>query len=181
MVIGTKSRNRFESVLNDGRVKIINDEYHFANPLGGMLSGFDQIDQDYAAVIPRDSPLIRGDVIEFLSKEALHHSIAVPIWDEQDRMTMEPLCAVYNLKEARRAALDALGEPKSGPKHMVLHLRDVRYVHVLELRPLDQELDSLLNINTPEDYLALISGRKEAQVPRLAIRSDGKCLSRLHS
>ncbi|MEM3833308.1 MAG: molybdenum cofactor guanylyltransferase [Thermoprotei archaeon] len=86
VVIGSKSRSKFESMLTDRSVKFVNDEHQFANPLGGMLSGFNQISQDYAPIIPCDSPLINCRVVEFLFGEARHHSAAVSIWDEEDRM-----------------------------------------------------------------------------------------------
>lgn len=173
ILIGTKCKAPFESLLGSNRVRIISDTYFLDNPLGGLLSALDHISSEYFAVVACDSPLVKAKVVRYLFDAAQGHSASVPIWDEQDRMSMEPLCAVYNTEESKRAIFEVIGEPRTGPKRMVMHLRDVRYVPVSELRPLDPGIDSLLNINTPEDYLALIR-RKEAHVPGTAIRSGGR-------
>lgn len=160
--IGKKDRRKFESILRDDHTLIINDEYDLATPLSGMLTALNYATNPYAAVIACDLPLVKSEIISLLYKRACNHSGAVPRWPEhsaprgQDgKSRIEPLCAVYNASQARQATWEALKRGKVGCRHMVSMLADVRYVDVTELEVLDEELDSLTNINTLDDYFLL--------------------------
>ena len=154
VMIGKKSREEFEDALGPD-VRVYPDDQYLGNPIGGIASAFPHVRHRHAAVVACDSPLVKAEVIEYLFTALGQHSAAVPVWDEEDRMTMEPLCAVYDVAEAREAIAKAIGEGNETPKRMVLHLQDVLYVDVSQLRLVDQRLDSLMNVNTPTEYEAL--------------------------
>ena len=173
--IGKKDRREFESILRDDHTLIINDEYDFGTPMSGMLTAFNYITNQYAAVVACDLPLVKSEVISLLYSRASNHSGAVPKWPENgkprvrdDESRIEPLCAVYNVSQARQATWEALKTGTVGCRHMVSLLADVRYVDVTELEVLDEALDSLTNINTIDDYF-LLALRKNRGIVNVAI------------
>lgn len=151
VIIGEKDKRRFEADL--GReMGIANDAYHLGAPLGGMMTAFDIFEDGYAAVVACDSPLVKGEVLETLRDSAVSHSAAVPVWESGK---IEPLCSVYEVKEARRASLRAVESGRIRVRDMIALLDDVNYVPVSRLRTVDPTLDSLVNVNTPDDLGAL--------------------------
>ncbi len=149
--IGPKNRSMFEAVL-PGNVLVVNDRVDLGTPLSGLLTGFEVLDVDYAALVGCDMPLLREKVLVYLFSLAEVHSAAVPRWPSGE---LEPLLAVYNVDETLDAARQAVGDGKLGLKHLFEYLANVRYVDVDSLKRLDAHLESLKNINTPGDYAEL--------------------------
>lgn len=160
VMIGKKRKEDFESALSE-MVRVYRDDQYLQNPVGGILSALAHVKYATAAVVTCDSPLVKAEVIEYLFRALQQHSAAVPLWEEEDKMTMEPLCAVYNVAEARTAILQTIQEGKITPKRMVLRLDDVLYVDVSQLRLLDPLLDSLVNVNTEDEY-AEVESREDS-------------------
>lgn len=158
-VVGRKKLEPFAKEVRDSRVRFAKDSHYIGNPLGGMLTGLELATNEYAAVVACDLPLVRNNVISRLFEEAKGHDAAVPIWDTKDKLSIEPLCAVYNVQRMKRAINDSLGKGISGCKLVVRSLPDVRYVPVSELKEYDRDLDFLNNINTTKDYLELLKKR----------------------
>ncbi|MDG6996161.1 MAG: molybdenum cofactor guanylyltransferase [Nitrososphaerota archaeon] len=171
VVIGTKSPKRFTKEIKDERVRFANDWNYLENPLGGMLTGFRISNSEYAAVVACDSPLVRKGLLRCLFSAARGHDAAVPIWDTEHKLSMEPLCAVYNVSSMKKEIDNSLRKGVSGCKHVVLSLQDVNYVPVSDLRQYDPCLISLRNINTKSDYEELL---QELAVPNIisARRTD---------
>ncbi len=103
-------------------------------------------------------------VVDYLLRMIGGHAAAVPIWDADDKQTIEPLCAVYSVPEAIKAAERALGGERNTVKQMVALMEDVRYVDVSELRSVDPPLVSFFDLNTPSQYAALTNARPPAVV-----------------
>lgn len=161
VVIGRKEPNQFLGSFDDLRlegnnlsnVRILNDQFEFENPLAGVLTGFANAKNDYAAVVACDMPLINSAVVKSLGRYAEKFDCAVPIWEDYN---IEPLCGVYKVKASVEAATLAIQDGKVGPKHMVSYIPRVNYVPVTLLQLLDPRLDSLRNINNPIEYEELV-------------------------
>lgn len=151
VVIGGKEKERFRADLG-ARARIVNDSHRLGTPLGGMLTAFETFTDGYAAVVACDAPLIKGEVLEALNESAASRSAAVPLWETG---RMEPLCSVYDVREARKASLSAISTGRVRCIDMVSLLPDVNFVPVSDLRPIDAALGSLVNVNTPEEFRAL--------------------------
>ncbi len=167
ITIGRKSPHEFSAAL-DRRVKIVEDDVDIGSPLGGMLTGFNHVHAEYAAVIACDLPMVRSSVVERLFTAARGHDAAVPIWDAGDPMTTEPLCAVYRVGPAREVIQNSLREGNRACRRVVLALSDVNFVPVSELKSRDPELTSLRNINTREQYARLLDEWGKGLVPQMA-------------
>lgn len=152
VVIGRKRARQFRRVL-DRRVRIVRDEYKLDNPMGGMLSACGKARHRYLGVLADDMPLAKSGVILSLYRAAHGHSAAIPRWENGD---LEPLCAVYRVREAERAGLGALEEGKIGGRSLISYLPDAIYVPVESLRAVDPGLSSLTNVNSREDMARLV-------------------------
>ena len=155
VVVGDKEPSEFGPLLGEG-VRVYKDDRYLSNPLGGILTGLGVARYSRSAIVGCDTPLLRAEVIECLYEEMGDHVAAVPVWEGDEIMTMEPLCGVYSVAEARKAAAKAL-ESDASLKRMVMLLGDVQYVDVSRLRLVDPSLDSLVDINTPDEYARLES------------------------
>jgi len=151
VVIGNKDGSSFRRVLDD-RIRVIADSYYLTNPIGGMLSTFREVRNEYVAFVACDVPLMKSDVISFLHDAARGHSAAVPRWENGH---VEPLCAVYNVQQSEEAGLKAFDRGNLSCAHLVGELQDVNFVPVEELRRLEPSLGFLRNVNRREDLLAL--------------------------
>jgi molybdopterin-guanine dinucleotide biosynthesis protein A len=154
VIIGRKRMQDFEAVLSS-KVRVFNDDSYIANPLGGILSAFRHVKNRHVAIVTCDAPLAKASVISYLFNAIQNHSAVVPIWKEEDKMTMEPLFAVYDIAKTKEALFQTLNEGSAGPKVMILRLQDVLYVSMTQLRLVDPLLDSFVNINTEDDYSAM--------------------------
>lgn len=163
VMIGRKRKEDFEPAVPEG-VRILRDDDYLGNPVGGIRSAFEHVKHADAAVVACDSPLVKAEVIRYLAEELQNHSATVPLWEEEDKTTMEPLCAVYAVAETKTAIQQTIKEGNLTPKRVVFHLKDVLYIDVSRLRLVDPRLDSLVNVNTRSEYAAL-ERREDSQAP----------------
>ena len=159
IAVGSKPTHEFELLFSaDQRVEVLNDSLNIRSPLGGLITAFQKCETEYIAAVGCDTPFLQSTVLDYLFKKVASgegHDAAVPIW--RDTGIVEPLCAVYKSRTALAAALKAASEDKRGCRDMIANLGNVLFVPVDELRGVDPDLRSLLNLNTREEYLALAS------------------------
>ena len=154
VMTGKKDVRRFKSLL-DERIRVFEDATYHSNPLGGIVSGLNHVKNDHAALLACDTPLVKADVLRQLYDLQGRHDAAVPIWNREAVSSMEPLCAVYRVRPAEKAAAAALRGARKSVTQMVTLMRDVLYVDVSLLRKSDPTLESLVDVNTREEYAAL--------------------------
>jgi len=148
--------------LPDG-VLIFRDEYDSLGPLAGIATGLDAVHDkaDAAFVTSCDAPLLRPEFVRRLIELLGDHDVAAPTDGQYDHV----LAAVYRTKLADHARR-LLAEERRRPLFLLDESNSLR-VHVDELRSVDPNLDSLRNMNTPEDYeevleLAGLNGRPKS-------------------
>jgi molybdopterin-guanine dinucleotide biosynthesis protein A len=132
-------------------VRWVPDSRPGSGPLAGMAAGLAAMSGDLAWIVACDLPDLEPRIGELLFASALDVDAVVPRLDA----TPEGLCAVYraNLAPRMLAMLDA-GERR------VTALLDgirVRYIEAADLRPIDPELRSFRNLNTPDEYEAWVT------------------------
>ncbi len=122
------------------------DEQPGEGPVGGLVVGLRALDRPLAFVVSCDVPFVSLMVARHLAEAATGYDAAVPEWDGR----LHPLQAVY------RTSVQPLLEElfRQGHRRPVALFERVRTrtVPESELRPLDPEGLSFLNVNTPEDY-----------------------------
>ena len=128
--------------------RVVRDKIQGSTPLVGAYTGFIEASGEYAFLTAVDQPLLDPRVVELLFKEAKGHDAATPTWANG---WVEPLHAVYKIRPSTWAAkrLIEAGDKKLG---MILSaLRDVVHIPIDEVKTLDPELRTLMDIDTPED------------------------------
>jgi molybdopterin-guanine dinucleotide biosynthesis protein A len=148
VVVSSKTQAENYTKVLDSKVKVVVDDDNVQSPLVGALKGFKEASNEYALLLPCDTPLLSKDVLSLLLDLCPNKNAVIPRWPNG---YIEPLQAVYCTKPALEAAKKALSEGKMNMQSMVDKLRGVRYVSTLVLRQLDPELKSFFNVNTPMD------------------------------
>jgi len=131
--------------------KIAIDEVPDSGPLAGILAALKLCKYEYTAVAPCDSPLLRAEVIKFMSDKAQGYDAVVP----QNKERIEPLHAVYKVAPMLSACQETFKEDRRDVRSAVKRLANVMYVPVEEFKTVDQTLLSFFNVNYPQDLTKL--------------------------
>ncbi|MFL5690628.1 MAG: molybdenum cofactor guanylyltransferase [Ktedonobacteraceae bacterium] len=129
-------------------VRILVDKIPDRGPLMGLYSGLSAMDaavSSHALVMAVDMPLVQPALVAFLLAQPRSDALMVPVVNGVPQV----LCAIYphsvlplveqRLQEGRR-------DPRS-----LLEVAPVSYIEEAQLREVDPQLRSFVNVNTPEE------------------------------
>jgi len=137
-------------------VLVVRDERTGAGPLEGLRRGLDAVQAvaDFAFVTSCDAPFVSAAFVARMLSQVQAHDAAVPVDRSGDSEFYFPLAAVYrtNLGAVIGRMLDA-GEFRV--TQLFSHV-STRRVDLNELREVDPELASLVNVNHPAEYQAAL-------------------------
>lgn len=151
--------------LHDSKVRTVGDIFPGLGPLSGIHAGLAASREAKNFVLACDLPLIKPELVEFLLSRATADKSSLTDGDiviPAILGNIEPLVAVYDKR--------MLGTVENFIQMGKYKLRDifselqVDYVSEEEIRRVDPELESFLNVNTPADYekvLQILTGRGE--------------------
>ena len=145
IVVGSESQREAYGVFD---ARVVADRPPRGTPLVGAYTGLLEARGEYAFLTGGDQPLLDPRVVELLFTEAEGHDAATPTWPNG---WVEPLHAAYRVESASTVALRLIesGERKLG---MILGaLPDVRHVPIDDVRALDPQLCTLMDVDTTED------------------------------
>jgi len=133
-------------------VRVFRDDQEGRGPLAGLAVGLEALDGevDAAYVSACDVPLLQPQFVRAIIERLGSHELAIP---REDRFH-HPLAAVYRTSLAGRVR-DLLAADRLRP-FFLLEESDAALIDVDQLRSLDPELQSLRNLNTPEEYAAAL-------------------------
>ena len=141
-------------------VKFVVDTWESKGPLIGALTGFSVASGKYVLVVPFDTPFVSREIVSLLFELCVGRSAVIPRWPNGQ---IEPLHAVYQVKEAMAAAEAAIAEGRLDMRGMIERMRGVRFLSTLVITEIDPELKSFFNINTLLDLkkaAVMIKSRK---------------------
>jgi molybdopterin-guanine dinucleotide biosynthesis protein A len=141
-------RDRVFPYLHGGEDTFVYDELRDIGPLAGVLQSLKAAHGEYVVIVACDMPLVNPKVIELLFEKAKGHDAAVPVGSDG---FLEPLHAVYRREPMIRAVERSLREGERRIAAPLKHLKDVVYVPADEIRKVDPELKTFLNVNRAED------------------------------
>lgn len=130
-------------------ISCVSDIRRGIGPIGGLHAGIQNIRGETVFVSACDMPLIKKKVILYLFSLIEGYDAVVPCWD-RDRL--EPLHAVYRRDALARYLEHGDGSPSL--RGMVRSLK-TRFVPMNEIRMVDPELTSFININRLEELEAI--------------------------
>jgi len=133
------------------------------SPVSAILSAFKASKAEHCLLVTEAVPLLKPNVVLALFNAAHGYDLSIPRWKDG---RLEPLLAVYRVKALLRLAaslkLPLEKNPSEAMHSLAGQLFDVKYLSIEEeLRDLDPELDSFLNVT---DDLSLASARSKAEV-----------------
>ena len=131
---------------------VARDEIEGQGPLRGLASGLAVVPdhQEYLYLTATDAPYLAAGFIAFLRERIGASDVAIPRVNGR----MYPLSAVYRIA-ALRPAIDARLSLFDAKKRGLVSLVEdlcVRTIDEVELRTVDPDLVTLLDIDTPEEY-----------------------------
>ena len=143
------------SFLTDN-MELLEDK-ELRTPLVGLYSAFkelNKLDYDKAFTFSCDSPLIKSEVVELLLRQAEGYDCYIPKWENG---FLEPLFAIYPVKEAFNQARDSLLNKTYKLTNLVNENWKVNYIPIeFDIKPLDENLISFINVNGPIDIEKLM-------------------------
>jgi len=132
-------------------VRVVTDKMPDQGPLMGLYSGLSAMQAPRALVVAVDMPFIQPALVSFLLSQPPTDALLVPVVKHvpQVLLAIYPRTVLPLIEERiRRGRRD----PRS-----LLELASVEYVEEEQLRLVDPELRSFVNVNTPEDWVGLVS------------------------
>lgn len=136
-----------------GNILIVRDEDEYLGPLAGIELGLRTLQKDgvrAAYVSSCDCPLLRPIFIREMIQRLGDHELAVP----REGEFHHPLAGVYRTSLVDRVHF-LVQSQRLRPLYLIQESDSVE-VPVSELRGVDPELQSLRNVNRPEDYAAVL-------------------------
>ncbi len=141
-------RNSTQAALYEHlNIPIVIDETPDVGPLMGIYTGLHSIQASHALVMAVDMPFVQPEMVTFLLSQPLDAtSLLVPVVNDipQVLFAMYPR-SILSVIEGRLRA--GRRDPRS-----LLDVARVRYIDEAQLRSIDPQLRSFVNVNTPEDY-----------------------------
>jgi molybdopterin-guanine dinucleotide biosynthesis protein A len=142
-------------------VALVRDQVAYQGPVSGIYHGLRAATKEVCFVTSCDAPFLNLALISHLLSQIADWDVVVPFWQER----FQPLHAVY-----RRSVASLLREQLDRGELRPIFLYDkvrTRKIDEGEIRRLDPEGLSLLNMNSPVDYdaaLQLWSKKKSISV-----------------
>ncbi|MCX6648373.1 MAG: molybdenum cofactor guanylyltransferase [Candidatus Bathyarchaeota archaeon] len=128
--------------------RVVADRLPSGSPLVGAYTGLGEARGEYTFLTGGDQPLIDPRVVELLFAEAEGHDAATPYWPNG---WVEPLHSVYRSRKAADAALVLIESGEKRLRFMLDALPDVKRVPIDEVKAIDPELRTLMDVDTAED------------------------------
>lgn len=132
-------------ISSTAKVRIVHDKIADVGPLMGLFTGLSAIHHSHALVTAVDMPLIQPELVTFLLSLSRNDALLVPRVQDAPQV----LLALYP-----RSILPIIKERLDVGRRDPRSLLDVVPVHYIEeeqLRTVDPELSSFVNVNTVEE------------------------------
>jgi molybdopterin-guanine dinucleotide biosynthesis protein A len=139
--------------LSDIRFVVDEKISHISGPNVAIMTGLKSVHSDFCITLPCDTPLIKPAIIEYLFNAGEDAQVSVPMWPNG---RLETLVMVLERNSAAEIAetLCCLRRPRSDD--VVRGASEVLFVSPMgEMKHLDPELQSFVNINHSEDLAIL--------------------------
>lgn len=165
VILSVRDKNqekKFRSVLEKfpaREIRFCFDTLEDAGPLEGIRAGLLESRSEYSFVCAGDMPFVDSRVIDLLFEKAIGHDAALPRWEDRK---YEPLHAVYSKKMIPEIE-KAFEKGRCSVLTPVFEMKDIVFVKVSEIRKIDPELRTFVNINTVDEMQRIIelSSKKE--------------------
>ena len=146
---------------------LVRDEIAYQGPVSGIYHGLKAATQDVCFVTSCDAPFLNFELIDHLLEQISDYDVVVPFWQER----FQPLHAIY-----RTSVVPLLKEQLERGELRPIFLYDkvrTRKIQEAEIRRLDPEGLSFLNMNSPADYDAALQLWRERNTISVSVELFG--------
>jgi molybdopterin-guanine dinucleotide biosynthesis protein A/molybdopterin converting factor small subunit len=144
---------------------LVRDEIAYQGPVSGIYHGLMASTKEVCFVTSCDAPFLNLQLIANLLSQISDYDVVVPYWQER----FQPLHAVYR-RSVAPLCREQLARGELRPISLYPKVK-TREVHEDEIRHLDPEGLSFLNMNSPEDYQHALARWDNSQ--RLETEAEG--------
>ena len=145
-------------------VDLISNE-ELRTPMIGIYTAFKELDKlgyERAFILSCDAPLIKYDVIDLLIKQSEGFNLCIPRWNNG---FLEPLFAIYPVKKSLQTSKESIQTQKYKLTEILDKTWKINYISVEdEIKPIDDNLISFVNINGPIDVEKLMKIYKKNRI-----------------
>jgi molybdopterin-guanine dinucleotide biosynthesis protein A len=159
-------------------VPMLGDVYTIRGPMTGVLTALMNSSSNWIFISACDMPFIDPDVIRFMAQER-YNPTCITIMNRGQKSALdtistagiydtvvplvnykaEPLFALYSKKIMSSLEQFVLAGKKSIKYFLLNHDKRVKYITSEEIKNIDPDLRSFINLNTPEDIELHLSDR----------------------
>ena len=132
------------------KYRIVRDLVPGQGPLGGLATGLFYARFPMALTLACDLPLIHPEVLDYIARKALAAPQGARAVVPRTKLGWQPLVAAYSAS-CLSAARALLAEDRHKVEALVERGVYWQAIPEEEIRALDPDLDSFLNVNTPGD------------------------------
>ena len=130
-------------------VRIVFDQLPERGPLMGLYSGLSAMTGQHALVVAVDMPFVQPALLSFLLAQPVTEAMLVPLVNDVPQV----LLAVYP-RSILPCIEDRLRQGRRDPRSL-LEMAPVQYIPEAQLRGVDSQLRSFINVNTPQELQGL--------------------------
>ncbi len=162
-------RGTFYRDLLGEDITVVEDVESGIGPIQGLVTALGAAGGDYVLVSPCDTPLLREELCEMTIRYADGRDGAVPVVGG----FLEPLHACYSRLTCLEAFTESMAEGMRKPKD-AYRLLNLATIDEADLRSVDHDLVSFVNVNSEDDLAAAIRRSDSSAVNRLDDSSSSR-------
>jgi molybdopterin-guanine dinucleotide biosynthesis protein A len=151
VVINENQRSKFEKRFPS--LEFVFDIFPERGALGGIHAALKNSRSTWAIILACDLPFVTKETIKTLSEIALNlpENIAAVVPEQSDGR-IQPLCAVYRVKDCLPEIEKILNNEDSPSMKDFLKIVPTRFVEAVELASGEQSESLFFNVNHPSDF-----------------------------
>lgn len=140
---------KYKKIINK-EIKIIPDDPPLRNSmiLAGINAGIQHLQNEYILLVAGDMPFIKPEVIKILIDKAPQNDATVPILPNG---ITQPLLAIYKHDHIYKNIKIILRKKQNRATDLIRSSYKIKFIPTEEIKRVDPELQSLININRPID------------------------------
>ncbi len=172
-------------------VPMFGDVHDIRGPMTGVLTALMNSSNKWIFVSACDMPFINPGLIRFMADER-HNPVCLPILNARQKKDFtvmprsdiydvvvpvlhhraEPLFAFYSIRVLNSLEQFILSGKKGIKDFLLNHDKRVKYISSEEIKNIDPDLRSFINLNTPEDIELYLSDRDKLKFQQSLIKKN---------
>jgi len=172
-------------------VPMFGDVYNIRGPMTGVLTALMNSSNKWIFVSACDMPFINPGLIRFMADER-HNPVCLPILNARQKKDFtvmprsdiydvvvpvlhhraEPLFAFYSIRVLNSLEQFILSGKKGIKDFLLNHDKRVKYISSEEIKNIDPDLRSFINLNTPEDIELYLSDRDKLKFQQSLLKKN---------